>query len=138
MNIKHYFHQDQPEPPASAQMILALPKRTTDANGRFEPSWVAAKCIFIMVVLQALFACAFLFTPSNAEAARIKDIVSFEGIRSNMLMGYGLVVGLNGTGDRLQNNAFTEQSLIAFLERQGVNTRGSQLKTRNVAAVTVT
>jgi flagellar P-ring protein precursor FlgI len=73
-----------------------------------------------------------------AHAARIKDIVSTEGVRDNILLGYGLVVGLNGTGDRLQNNAFTEQSLMAFLERQGVNTRGANLKTRNVAAVTVT
>lgn len=77
--------------------------------------------------------------PAPADAtARIKDIVSFEGVRENILMGYGLVVGLNGTGDKLNNNAFTEQSLIAFLERQGVNTRGAQLKTKNVAAVTVT
>ncbi len=75
---------------------------------------------------------------SESYAARIKDIVAMEGIRDNILMGYGLVVGLNGTGDRLQNNAFTEQSLIAFLERQGVNTRGANLNTRNVAAVTVT
>lgn len=73
-----------------------------------------------------------------AQNARIKDIVNFEGIRENMLVGYGLIVGLNGTGDKLQNNAFTEQSLIAFLERQGVNTRGQDLKTKNVAAVTVT
>lgn len=70
--------------------------------------------------------------------ARIKDIVSFEGVRENMLMGYGLVVGLNGTGDKLKNADFTQQSLIAFLERQGVNTRGTELKTKNVAAVTVT
>ncbi len=75
---------------------------------------------------------------AQSHAARIKDIVDVEGIRDNMLLGYGLVVGLNGSGDRLQNNAFTEQSLIAFLERQGVNTRGTDLKTRNVAAVTIT
>lgn len=75
--------------------------------------------------------------PAYAEA-RLKDIVTFEGVRDNMLMGYGLVVGLNGTGDKLTNNSFTEQSLIAFLERQGVNTRGNALKTKNVAAVTVT
>lgn len=74
----------------------------------------------------------------DARASRIKDVVSFEGVRDNMLLGYGLVVGLNGSGDRLQNNAFTQQSLIAFLERQGVNTRGTDLKTKNVAAVTVT
>lgn len=77
--------------------------------------------------------------PARASAiVRLKDVVNFEGIRDNMLIGYGLVVGLNGTGDKLQNNAFTEQSLIAFLERQGVNTRGIPLKTKNVAAVTVT
>ncbi len=138
MNMTHSFHPSLQEPPASASVILTLPKRTSDAHGHFEPSWVMAKCIFFMVILHALCVCAVLFIPSSAHAARIKDIVSFEGMRSNMLMGYGLVVGLNGTGDRLQNNAFTEQSLIAFLERQGVNTRGSQLKTRNVAAVTVT
>lgn len=84
-----------------------------------------------LVALMVAFA-----QPANAE--RIKDVVSFEGVRENMLMGYGLVVGLNGTGDKLQNNAFTEQSLIGFLERQGVNTRGLQLKSKNVAAVTIT
>jgi flagellar P-ring protein FlgI len=78
------------------------------------------------------------FAETAQAESRIKDIVSFEGVRENMMMGYGLVVGLNGTGDKLKNNAFTEQSLIAFLERQGVNTRGTELKTKNVAAVTVT
>lgn len=125
------------EPPATARAVMALPARTTHHLGRFEPSWVLAKCIFFLVLLQAVFI-GLMLTSRDAEAARIKDIVAFEGMRSNILMGYGLVVGLNGTGDRLQNNAFTEQSLIAFLERQGVNTRGTQLKTRNVAAVTVT
>jgi len=86
--------------------------------------------------IAGLCAC-LLSVPANADS-RIKDIVNFEGVRDNMLMGYGLVVGLNGTGDKLTNNAFTEQSLIAFLERQGVNTRGTALKTKNVAAVTVT
>lgn len=74
----------------------------------------------------------------DAEAARIKDIVAFEGVRDNILVGYGLVVGLNGTGDRLQNNAFTEQSMMGFLERQGVNTQGVRLGSKNVAAVTIT
>jgi flagellar P-ring protein precursor FlgI len=69
---------------------------------------------------------------------RIKDIVAVEGVRDNLLVGYGLVVGLDGTGDKLRNSAFTEQSLVAFLERLGVNTRDAQLKTKNVAAVTVT
>ena len=70
--------------------------------------------------------------------SRIKDIVDVEGVRENMLIGYGLVVGLNGTGDSLNNSPFTEQSLIGMLERLGVNTRGQSMKTRNVAAVMVT
>lgn len=89
------------------------------------------------LMASAAFAVFSLFA-APAEAARLKDVVAVEGIRDNILLGYGLVVGLNGSGDRLQNNPFTQQSLIGFLERQGVNTRGENLKTRNVAAVTVT
>jgi flagellar P-ring protein precursor FlgI len=73
-----------------------------------------------------------------AAHSRIKDIVDFEGVRENMLVGYGLVVGLNGTGDTLDNSAFTRQSLSAMLERLGVNTRDAKLNTKNVAAVMVT
>lgn len=91
-----------------------------------------------MLMAASLLAIGSVLVAVPAQAERIKDVVAFEGIRDNMLMGYGLVVGLNGTGDKLQNNAFTEQSLIGFLERQGVNTRGLQLKSKNVAAVTVT
>lgn len=79
----------------------------------------------------------FFTTQSNAES-RIKDIVNFEGVRDNMLIGYGLVVGLNGTGDNLKNAVFTEKGLSEFLEKLGINTRGANLKTKNVAAVTVT
>ncbi len=77
---------------------------------------------------------------SNAFAApaRIKDIVDIEGIRENQLVGYGLVVGLNGTGDSLNNSPFTKQSLQAMLERLGVNTRGETVRTKNVAAVMIT
>jgi flagellar P-ring protein precursor FlgI len=74
-----------------------------------------------------------------AEAgSRIKDLTDIEGIRDNQLIGYGLVVGLNGTGDSLNNSPFTKQSLQAMLERLGVNIRGAQLRTGNVAAVMVT
>lgn len=73
-----------------------------------------------------------------AAAARIKDIVDMEGIRENQLVGYGLVVGLNGTGDRLNNSPFTKQSLQSMLERLGVNTAGENVRTANVAAVMVT
>jgi len=91
---------------------------------------------FLKAMVTALVCSLCVSAPANA--ARIKDIVSFEGIRDNVMMGYGLVVGLNGTGDKLKNNKFTEQSLVSFLERQGVNTRGTELKSKNVAAVTVT
>jgi flagellar P-ring protein precursor FlgI len=75
---------------------------------------------------------------AQAAAARIKDIVDFEGVRENQLVGYGLVVGLNGTGDRLSNSPFTKQSLQSMLERLGVNTAGENVRTANVAAVMVT
>ncbi|SDG93285.1 flagellar basal body P-ring protein FlgI [Pelagibacterium luteolum] len=75
---------------------------------------------------------------ASAAPARIKDIVDIEGVRDNQLVGYGLVVGLNGSGDSLNNTPFTRQSLTAMLERMGVNTRGETLRTANVAAVMVT
>lgn len=88
------------------------------------------------LLLLALF---FTFTATaNAKTTRIKDIVDFEGVRDNQLVGYGLVVGLNGTGDSLKNSPFTEQSLTAMLERLGVSTRGKNMNTGNVAAVMVT
>ncbi|WP_372618682.1 flagellar basal body P-ring protein FlgI [Falsiroseomonas sp.] len=85
---------------------------------------------------------AFILLSSHPAAAqvRIKDIADVEGVRDNQLVGYGLIVGLNGTGDRLRSAPFTRQSLIGVLERLGVNTRDqeSRLDTRNVAAVMVT
>src|ERR1700712_2437953 len=71
-------------------------------------------------------------------ASRIKDLANVEGVRQNQLIGYGLVVGLNGTGDTINNSPFTRQSLQAMLERLGVNIRGQTLRTGNVAAVMVT
>lgn len=81
-----------------------------------------------------------LVVPAAAQQVRIKDIADLEGVRDNQLVGYGLVVGLNGTGDRLRSSVFTRQSLVGMLERLGVNTRDNerQLDTRNVAAVMVT
>jgi flagellar P-ring protein precursor FlgI len=77
-------------------------------------------------------------TSAQAAPARIKDIVDMEGVRENQLVGYGLVVGLNGTGDSLNNSPFTKQSLQSMLERLGVNTQGENVRTANVAAVMVT
>jgi len=88
---------------------------------------------FIALALVALM----LAAPAHASS-RIKDIADFEGVRDNPLVGYGLIVGLNGTGDKLTNAGFTLQSLIGMLERMGVNTRDQNLKTKNVAAVMVT
>jgi flagellar P-ring protein precursor FlgI len=82
---------------------------------------------------------ALLIWVAPAEAtSRIKDLANIEGVRQNQLVGYGLVVGLNGTGDTLNNAPFTKQSLQAMLERMGVNIRGATIRTGNVAAVMVT
>ncbi|MEH2509956.1 flagellar P-ring protein precursor FlgI [Nitrobacteraceae bacterium AZCC 1564] len=75
---------------------------------------------------------------SAGATSRIKDLANIEGVRQNQLIGYGLVVGLNGTGDTLNNIPFTKQSLQAMLERMGVNIRGTTIRTGNVAAVMVT
>jgi flagellar P-ring protein precursor FlgI len=85
-----------------------------------------------------LATCVLLsFSLVKAET-RIKDIAVVEGVRENLLVGHGLVVGLSGTGDNLKNAVFTEKGLTDFLERLGVNVQGSAIKTKNIAAVTVT
>jgi flagellar P-ring protein FlgI len=73
-----------------------------------------------------------------AQAVRLKDLVEFDGVRANDLVGYGLVVGLNGTGDGIRNSPFTEEIMANILERLGVNVSGEQFRPRNVAAVLVT
>jgi flagellar P-ring protein FlgI len=93
----------------------------------------------VRVIAALLFALTFLWEAALADV-RIKDIADVEGIRENQLIGYGLVVGLNGTGDKLNNNVFTRESLVGMLERLGVNTRdqATALSTKNLAAVMVT
>src|SRR5919106_4115787 len=76
--------------------------------------------------------------PGLASPARIKDLVEVDGVRGNDLLGYGLVVGLNNTGDSLRNSPFTEDAIVNLLERLGVNVTGEQIRARNVAAVLVT
>jgi flagellar P-ring protein precursor FlgI len=85
----------------------------------------------------AAIAIVIAIAPTYATS-RIKDLANIEGVRQNQLIGYGLVVGLNGTGDTLNNIPFTKQSLQAMLERMGVNIRGATIRTGNVAAVMVT
>ncbi len=70
--------------------------------------------------------------------SRLKDLVDVQGVRDNQLVGYGLVVGLNGTGDSLKNAPFTQLSIQTMLERMGTNTKGATMQTKNVAAVMVT
>ncbi len=87
-----------------------------------------------------LFAFLFALLPAVATASpiRIKDLVEFDGVRGNDLVGYGLVVGLNGTGDGIRNAPYTEEMLANLLERLGVNVTGEQFRPKNVAAVFVT
>jgi flagellar P-ring protein precursor FlgI len=77
-------------------------------------------------------------TAMHRNTVRIKDITMVQNVRENQLIGYGLVIGLQGTGDSLRNSPFTEQSLRSMLDRLGINVRGQQLRSRNIAAVMVT
>ena len=99
---------------------------------------VAKQITFVSLLLAASLAVTGLSSNTADATSRIKDIADFEGIRDNFLVGYGLVVGLNGTGDSLNNAPFTKQSLEAMLERLGVNTRDTSVNTDNVAAVMIT
>ena len=91
-----------------------------------------------LIALAALGAAALLPLQAANAQSRIKDIVDVENVRPNQLVGYGLVVGLAGTGDRMRNSPFTEESMQAMLERMGVSVRGTQMRTQNVAAVSIT
>lgn len=84
------------------------------------------------------FSSLLIASPALANAVRIKDLVEFDGVRGNDLVGYGLVVGLNGTGDALRNAPFTEELMSNILERLGVNVSGEQFRAKNVASVLVT
>lgn len=89
--------------------------------------------------LRILLALAALLMAVEAPAAtRIKDITTVQGLRDNQLIGYGIVIGLQGTGDTMRNSPFTEQSLQAMLDRMGVNVMNANLRVRNVAGVAVT
>jgi len=130
-----------PKPPAPGAWHAARKERRADIlcgepplPRRRPPAPAAARALLGAL---ALVLAATLAAPAGASS-RIKDITDFEGVRDNPLVGYGLVVGLNGTGDSLRNSGFTAESLQAMLERLGVSTRDQDLKTKNVAAVMVT
>jgi len=105
---------------------------------------IVAPALHALFLAASLLAATLAMMPGDAfGASRIKDIADFEGVRDNLLVGYGLVVGLNGTGDKLTNAPFTKESLAGMLERLGVNIRDktgaiTTLDPKNVAAVMVT
>lgn len=89
-------------------------------------------------LLALVLLCSVMLVP-NAHAERLKDITSIQGVRSNQLIGYGLVVGLDGTGDQTILTPFTVQSIISMMQQMGVNMPpGTQLLLKNIAAVMVT
>jgi len=90
---------------------------------------------FIVILVSAI---CLLSVPVMSASIRIKDLVEFDGVRENDLVGYGLVVGLNGTGDGIRNSPFTEEIMSNILERLGVNVTGEQFSPKNVSAVIVT
>lgn len=89
-------------------------------------------------IIPLLMFSVFAMLQSASADVRIKDISNFEGVRGNDLVGYGLVVGLNGTGDGVRNSPYTEEAMASLLERLGVNVQGEDFRPRNVAAVVVT
>lgn len=93
---------------------------------------------FMIKMLFSAFAFTLLAMNVAHAQSRIKDLADVEGVRENMMIGYGLVVGLDGTGDRIRNTPFTRESLVSMLERMGVNIRSEALDTDNIAAVMVT
>ncbi len=106
-------------------------------NTTVTPSMKKAFPRAVATALISLFLATAAIGAANASS-RIKDIVQFEGVRENMLVGYGLVVGLSGTGDTLVDGQFTKQSLKAMLNRLGVKPTDAGLDSKNVAAVMVT
>ena len=97
------------------------------------------KLIRSLIALTAVLASAALWWPGPAQAMRLKEVASVQGVRSNQLIGYGLVVGLDGTGDQTTQTPFTTQSLNAMLQQLGVTVpAGTSMQLRNVAAVLVT
>ena len=87
--------------------------------------------------MRSLLVLSTVLLAAPAEATRLKELASFEGVRANHLTGYGLVVGLNGQGDN-DSARFTVKSLAALMQRQGVNVSEREIRVKNVAAVMVT
>nr|WP_210419300.1 flagellar basal body P-ring protein FlgI [Acetobacter vaccinii] len=116
------------------------PRANRHTQGDKAMTGLVHRALRLFVVAAFVLTTCVPFTPAHATRVRIKDIVDYEGVRDNQLVGYGLVVGLHGTGDRLTNTIFTRETLIGMLNRLGVNIRDRmiQLQTHDVAAVMVT
>jgi flagellar P-ring protein precursor FlgI len=115
------------------------PRGSGQPAGPVPPIDAAERALRWWVVLAFFLASAALWWPLPAQAARIKEVASVAGVRSNQLSGYGLVVGLDGSGDQSTAAPFTTQSLISMLQQLGVTIPpGTPLQLRNVAAVMVT
>lgn len=114
--------------------ILMMKKKITYLN----------RNVYKKAYIQNFFAvsaiCFLSSVAGYAHSVRVKDIVTFEGVRDNQLVGYGLVVGLNGTGDTLKDSPYAQETMVSMLERLGINVRDriTDMKSKNVAAVMVT
>ena len=123
--------------------IISVPEswQRVDSFGKRAGGWVGPRRWRLTSRLWLVFLLCMISFPATASV-RIKDITTLQGVRENQIVGYGLVVGLQGSGDTLANSVFTAQSLQSMLDRMGVNIRGvgnaNVLRTRNVAAVLVT
>ena len=97
------------------------------------------KLVRTLITVAAVLASAALWWPAPAQAMRLKEVASVQGVRTNQLVGYGLVVGLDGTGDQTTSTPFTTQSLTALLQQMGVTVPvGTNMQVKNIAAVMVT
>ncbi|MEO8599969.1 MAG: flagellar basal body P-ring protein FlgI [bacterium] len=101
--------------------------------------WKRRTSSFALKILTIVVAAACLHVGPIAHAERLKDLASIQGVRQNQLIGYGLVVGLDGSGDQTTQTPFTVQSVVSMLQQLGVNLPpGTNLQLKNVAAVVVT
>lgn len=91
----------------------------------------------IPFILSSFIIALCCFSSAHAQV-KVKDLVDIEGVRGNDLVGYGLVIGLDGSGDTIRNSPYTEEALSNLLERLGVNIQGSDFRPNNVAAVLIT
>tara|TARA_B100001105_G_C22396548_1_gene446999 strand:+ start:1021 stop:2226 length:1206 start_codon:yes stop_codon:yes gene_type:complete len=125
--------------PQTMMPLTAFQDRSGPLAHRADRADRAERAVRAVIALAALVASAALWWPASASAARIKEVASVQGVRANQLVGYGLVVGLDGTGDQTTQTPFTTQSLNAMLQQMGVTVPpGTTMQLKNVAAVMVT